>query len=202
MRRKMTKDFSGRFLVRIPVSLHRTLAEQALTDRISLNQYVLFLLARGASLREFERFLKSMKDTTVEELDSIIESDRLADTPRAKLRLMDLVMSDAKLEKPAGKMFLEGDLSVDVAEKQEVLEVDGKDVKVKNTYTATIKSKETKEEIRFIANFNSLYLAMRPLSKELAKTLEKVRLAIYPSRVFRELLDRLITNLDLRVRIG
>jgi hypothetical protein len=202
MRRKMTKDFSGRFLVRIPVTLHRTLAEQALTDRISLNQYVLFLLARGASLREFERFLKSMKDTTVEDLDTIIESDRLADTPRAKLRLMGLVMSDAKLEKPAGKMFLEGDLSVDVTEKQEVLEVDAKDVKVKNTYTATIKSKEKKEEIRFIANFLSDYLAMRPLSKELAKTLEKVRLAIYPSRVFRELLDRLITNLDLRVRIG
>ena len=59
MRRKMTKDFSGRFLVRIPVSLHRTLAEQALTDRISLNQYVLFLLARGASLREFERFSRA-----------------------------------------------------------------------------------------------------------------------------------------------
>lgn len=202
MRRKMTKDFSGRFLVRIPVSLHRTLAEQALTDRISLNQYVLFLLARGASLREFERFLKSMKDTTVEDLDTIIESDRLADTPRAKLRLMDLVMSDAKLEKPAGKMYLEGDLSVDVTEKQEVVGVDGKEVNVKNTYTASIKSKETKDEIRFIANFNAVYLAMRPLSKELGKTLEKVRLAIYPSRVFRELLDRLITNLDLRVRIG
>jgi hypothetical protein len=202
MRRKMTKDFSGRFLVRIPVTLHRTLAEQALTDRISLNQYVLFLLARGASLREFERFLKSMKDTTVEDLDSVIESDRLADTPRVKLRLMGLIMSDAKVEKPAGKMFLEGDLSVDVTEKQEVLEVSARDVKVKNTYTATIKSKETKEEIRFIANFISDYLAMRPLSKELAKTLQKVRLATYPSRVFRELLDRLVTNLDLRIKIG
>jgi len=202
MRRKMTKDFSGRFLVRIPVSLHRTLAEQAIADRISLNQYVLFQLARGASLREFERFLKSMKDTTIEELDDLIESDRLADTPRAKLRLMDLVMKDARMEKPAGKLHLDGELFVNVDEQQELLEVDGKQVRMKTDYVAVIKSKETDEQIRFSATFHSMYQSMRPLSKELAKTLEKLRLSIYPSRVFRELLDRLITNLDLNVRIG
>lgn len=202
MRRKMTKDFSGRFLVRIPVSLHRTLAEQAIADRISLNQYVLFLLANGASLCEFERFLKSMKDTTIEELDDLIESDRLADTPRAKLRLMDLVMKDARIEKPAGKLHLDGTLSINVEENQEMLGVDGKQVGIKTDYVAVIKAKESDEQIRFSATFHSMYQAMRPLSRELAKALEKTRLSIYPSRVFRELLDRLITNLNLNVKIG
>ncbi len=202
MRRKMSKDFSGRFLVRIPVTLHRTLAEQARTDRISLNQYVLFLLARGASLREFERFLKSMKNTTVGDLDDLIESDRLADTPRVKLRLMALTMKDARVEKPSGKMYLDGDLSIDVQEEQELLGTEGREVSIRNTYAATIKSKETDDEIRLSASFDATYQAMRPLSKELSRTLGKLRLAPYPNRMFRELLDRLITNLDLSVKIG
>lgn len=202
MRRKLTKDFSGRFLVRIPVTLHRTIAEQAIADRISLNQYVLYLLARGASLREFERFMKSVKDTMIEDLDTVIESERLAETPRAKLRLVNLVMTDAKLEKPDGKLHLDGDLSVNVEEHQEVLEVEGKIVNLTTFYAATITAKESGEKIRFSALFHSTYQAMRPLSKEIARNLGKNRLSTYPARVFRELLERLITNLDLNIKIG
>lgn len=202
MRRKMTKDYSGRFLVRIPVSLHRTLAEQAISDRISLNQYVLFILSRGASLRQFERFLKSMKDTTVEDLDSVIESERLAETPRAKLRLIGLVMKEAGIEKPSDKLYLDGPLTVDVDESQELIDVEDKMVKLKTIYVASIKNKETKEQLRFKTTFDSTYQAMRPLSKDVAKGLEKTRLSTYPSRVFRELLERLITNLDLNIKIA
>ena len=37
--------FSGRLLVRMPRSLHRRLAEQAHREKVSLNQYVVALLA-------------------------------------------------------------------------------------------------------------------------------------------------------------
>lgn len=202
MRRKMTKDFSGRFLVRIPVALHRTLAEQALADRISLNQYILYVLARGASEREFERFLKSVKNTVVEDLDSVIESDKFADTPRAKLRLIGLIMDKIAIEKPTGKLYLDGPLGVDVDEEQEVLKIEESQITVNTSYLATITAKESGEQVHIRANFISDYQAMRPLSKELARTLGKVRLSAYPGRVFRELLERLVTNLNLYLKLG
>ena len=40
-----THSYSGRFVVRLPKSLHRQLAEAAEREDVSLNQYVLFLLA-------------------------------------------------------------------------------------------------------------------------------------------------------------
>lgn len=40
-------DYSGRFNVRIPRSLHRRLAEMAEREGVSLNQLVLSLLSRG-----------------------------------------------------------------------------------------------------------------------------------------------------------
>jgi len=39
--------FSGKFIVRIPPSLHRTMAEQSEQEGVSLNQYVECLLAKG-----------------------------------------------------------------------------------------------------------------------------------------------------------
>jgi antitoxin HicB len=42
------EQYSGKFNVRIPKSLHRRLAEQADNDGVSLNQYVVALLAAGA----------------------------------------------------------------------------------------------------------------------------------------------------------
>ena len=41
------KDHSGKFLLRIPKSLHRELTEKALSENISLNQYALYCLTRG-----------------------------------------------------------------------------------------------------------------------------------------------------------
>lgn len=202
MRRRVRKDFSGRFLVRIPMALHRTLAEQAMSDRISLNQYVLYLLSRGASLREFERFLKSVDDTVVEDLETVIESERLVDLTRIKLRLIDLVLKETKIEKPSGKLHLDGDLALNVEEHQNVLGVDGKIAKVETVYTATVKAKGSDEKVKFCALFYAEYQGMRPISKEITKSLATTRLSSYPGRVFRDLLDRLITNLGLRIKIA
>ncbi|MCL2638789.1 MAG: type II toxin-antitoxin system HicB family antitoxin [Oscillospiraceae bacterium] len=43
------EDFSGQFKLRIPKSLHKTLAERSKQEGISMNQYCLYLLADGAS---------------------------------------------------------------------------------------------------------------------------------------------------------
>ena len=39
-------DYSGKLNIRIPRSLHRDLAQQAKADGVSLNQYILYKLAR------------------------------------------------------------------------------------------------------------------------------------------------------------
>lgn len=44
------KDYSGKFLLRIPKSLHKQLAQKALSENISLNQYTLYCLTRGMNV--------------------------------------------------------------------------------------------------------------------------------------------------------
>ncbi len=41
------KDYSGKFLLRIPKTLHKELTEKAVKENISLNQYILYCLSRG-----------------------------------------------------------------------------------------------------------------------------------------------------------
>jgi len=41
------EEYSGRFVLRLPRSLHRRLAEGAERERVSLNQWVVSILARG-----------------------------------------------------------------------------------------------------------------------------------------------------------
>ena len=43
-------DFSGQFKLRIPKSLHRSLAEHSKEEGISMNQYCLYLLSKNDSL--------------------------------------------------------------------------------------------------------------------------------------------------------
>lgn len=47
-------EYSGKFVVRLPVSLHRRLARAARHDGVSLNQYVLALLAENNALGAVE----------------------------------------------------------------------------------------------------------------------------------------------------
>lgn len=46
-----TPEYSGKFLVRLPKSLHRALAEAARGDGVSLNAYVSAILADGPAWR-------------------------------------------------------------------------------------------------------------------------------------------------------
>ena len=45
------QEYSGKFNVRLPKSLHRSLVDAAARDGVSLNQYVVMLLSRGTSTR-------------------------------------------------------------------------------------------------------------------------------------------------------
>ncbi len=53
-------DYSGKFVVRLPRSLHRALAESAERDGVSLNAYVTAVLARGDAQRAVERRLDAL----------------------------------------------------------------------------------------------------------------------------------------------
>lgn len=55
------EEYSGKFNLRIPRSLHRTLAEAAEREGVSLNQYVLTLLAQGHAERAVERRLAAIE---------------------------------------------------------------------------------------------------------------------------------------------
>jgi predicted RNase H-like HicB family nuclease len=48
------EEYSGKFNVRLPKSLHRSLVEAANREGVSLNQYVVTLLARGDALWRIE----------------------------------------------------------------------------------------------------------------------------------------------------
>lgn len=50
-------EYSGKFVLRTPRSLHRALAQAAEREGVSLNQYATTLLARGDALAQIERRL-------------------------------------------------------------------------------------------------------------------------------------------------
>lgn len=54
------KKYSGKFLVRIPVSLHRRIANLAKKEGVSLNQMVLMLLTERTTLYEIKAEMKSI----------------------------------------------------------------------------------------------------------------------------------------------
>jgi antitoxin HicB len=52
---EVTKEYSGKFLVRIPASLHRRIAKLAKSEGVSLNQMVLTLLAEKSTAKEIAK---------------------------------------------------------------------------------------------------------------------------------------------------
>ena len=46
-----TNNYSGQFKIRLPKTLHKSLAEHAKREGISMNQYCTYLLAKGDALR-------------------------------------------------------------------------------------------------------------------------------------------------------
>jgi antitoxin HicB len=56
------EEFSGKFNLRLPRSLHRSLSDAAEREGVSLNQYVVHLLARGDSQARLERRLEQIAE--------------------------------------------------------------------------------------------------------------------------------------------
>lgn len=54
------EEYSGKFNLRIPKSLHRKLAKSASADRVSLNQYITALLSQGDAQERIERKLDAL----------------------------------------------------------------------------------------------------------------------------------------------
>jgi len=51
------KEYSGKFALRMPKSLHKKLSEQANREGVSLNMYLVFLLSEKNSLSEMKKIL-------------------------------------------------------------------------------------------------------------------------------------------------
>jgi antitoxin HicB len=59
------EEYSGKFNLRLPRSLHRRLAESADQEGVSLNQYVTQILARGDAQMKVERQLETLMTTVM-----------------------------------------------------------------------------------------------------------------------------------------
>lgn len=68
------KEYSGKFVLRIPRSLHRTLAEGAKRNGVSLNQYATMRLARGDAQSRIEERLDGLEG----QLAAVVEGRRSA----------------------------------------------------------------------------------------------------------------------------
>ena len=65
------EEYSGKFNLRLPRSLHRKLAESADQEGVSLNQYVTQVLSRGDAQTKVQRQLETLM-TTVASLETQI----------------------------------------------------------------------------------------------------------------------------------
>lgn len=54
------EDYSGKFVLRLPRSLHRRLAESAEREGVSLNQYVVMLLSGGDAEQRITRAVEAL----------------------------------------------------------------------------------------------------------------------------------------------
>ena len=48
---RLSSDYSGKFNIRVPKSLHKVLADKAKEENISLNQFILYQLSRGVGFK-------------------------------------------------------------------------------------------------------------------------------------------------------
>ncbi len=72
-----SEEYSGKFNLRLPRSLHRKLAESARTEDVSLNQYVVMLLSRGDAQAQLERHLQVIHQT-VQQIDERLSDPNVA----------------------------------------------------------------------------------------------------------------------------
>jgi len=64
------EEYSGKFVVRMLKSLHAKLAEQAKKEGVSLNQYVVSLLAEAIGVKQHKEELQEIK-TSIEKLNVV-----------------------------------------------------------------------------------------------------------------------------------
>jgi predicted RNase H-like HicB family nuclease len=85
------REYSGKFIVRVPKSLHARLAESAGREGTSLNQYLVSLLAERDILKRVERLLPKQPSRLNDQRTQYpkpvrTEQFRVADAPRKKQR--------------------------------------------------------------------------------------------------------------------
>ncbi len=84
-----TGEYSGKFVVRIPKSLHRTLAETAERDGVSLNALATSLLAEGSALRAIDARLAGM-ERRLDEITTRLHDHEDASASAARLPVADV----------------------------------------------------------------------------------------------------------------
>jgi len=71
------RDYSGKFIVRLPVSLHERLALSAEREGVSLNQYVALVLAENNALRNVEKRITQLLAPGAEQASTpLLASDK------------------------------------------------------------------------------------------------------------------------------
>ncbi len=78
------REYSGRFVVRIPASLHRRIAALAKKEGISINQMVLSLLAENTAAAEITTAVRAVVWETKKKMDDVyrIENPLMVGEPR------------------------------------------------------------------------------------------------------------------------
>ena len=79
-------DFSGRFNLRVPKSLHRDLAESAQRDGVSLNQYVVSLLSRRDAEAGLEKRVEALERAQAPAAARVADERPLYAAKRAKTK--------------------------------------------------------------------------------------------------------------------
>ncbi len=69
------EEYSGKFNVRLPRSLHRQLVESAERDGVSLNQYVTMLLSRGDAQHRIEQQIEELSAARTATRQEALASD-------------------------------------------------------------------------------------------------------------------------------
>jgi len=59
------EDFSGKFTLRLPKTLHKELTIQAEEEEVSINQYLLYLITKGLSKTELSNSSSSRKQRSI-----------------------------------------------------------------------------------------------------------------------------------------
>jgi len=67
------EEYSGKFVARLPRSLHRQLAEEAEHQGVSLNQHIVTLLSRGGAQSRLESRLDDLEERLTTRLESLSE---------------------------------------------------------------------------------------------------------------------------------